>query len=470
MKNFLPLALILVAFGSGTWRLEHLPLLWDEGWTLTVARTFVERGFYGRLLLGEPAPPGLEAAFPLTAAVALSFRIFGVGIWQGRWVGVVGLLIALALLYRLARQLFNRSIALGTLAVVLLLSPHLALHPLFLARLVLAEIPLLCFLLAGYFFFLRALQESEGWILPAIFFWGIALITKAQTLPFWLASLGLALSVALMRRHWRWVRDVSAALLGSFLVSRGLLAAQGVVLQGHTLPPTPIVGLYEVTAFVLEPAVRVNTLTTLLIVGVPLLLGLVSWHSKIFAVRDAAGLTRLALWGLGSSWLVWFAFFSVGWIRYLFPATFVGSIFVAATLCEWRTRRVTIFLLVIFVPVTIWQLARAYAVSDDSAVTTARWLNAHTAPNAIVESYESELFFLLERRYHYPPDQTNVALIRHSLPNGAATPYASDALAADPDYLVIGTVGREAGLYDHARASFRLIQTIGGYEIYARVR
>jgi hypothetical protein len=64
------------------------PTLWDEGYTLSVARNWGELGHYGRLLNGELVPRGLEAAFPLTGSVALSFQLFGVGIYQARLVSV----------------------------------------------------------------------------------------------------------------------------------------------------------------------------------------------------------------------------------------------------------------------------------------------------------------------------------------------------------------------------------------------
>src|SRR5215203_4023431 len=80
-------ALSLLALGL--WNLAGPALWWDEGWTLSVARTWVERGHYGRLLDGQLAPPGLEASFTVTAPIALCFRLFGVGIWQGRLFGVL---------------------------------------------------------------------------------------------------------------------------------------------------------------------------------------------------------------------------------------------------------------------------------------------------------------------------------------------------------------------------------------------
>ena len=58
-------AALLIAAATlliGLWNLEGPEFWWDEGWTLSVARNVVERGHYGRLLDGQPAPGGLEAS------------------------------------------------------------------------------------------------------------------------------------------------------------------------------------------------------------------------------------------------------------------------------------------------------------------------------------------------------------------------------------------------------------------------
>ena len=55
--------LFLMVFGSGVVHIQSFPpLFFDEGWTVCVARTWVESGHYGCLLMGEPAPPSLAAA------------------------------------------------------------------------------------------------------------------------------------------------------------------------------------------------------------------------------------------------------------------------------------------------------------------------------------------------------------------------------------------------------------------------
>ena len=49
----------------GLWNLAGTAW-WDEGWRLSVAHNWVERGFYGRLLDGQLAAGGLQAAFPVS--------------------------------------------------------------------------------------------------------------------------------------------------------------------------------------------------------------------------------------------------------------------------------------------------------------------------------------------------------------------------------------------------------------------
>lgn len=179
--------LVVAVFVAATVNLESIPpLWWDEGWTLSVARNWVERGHYGRLLDGEPTSTGLAAAFPVTAPIALSFRLLGVGIWQGRLVGLLFTLGTLGLMYYLACRLYDRSVAIWTLAVLLLMSP---LHPVVAGRQVLGEMPAVFYLLAGYACFLSALRKSPWFMAAAVGFWAIALNTKAQVLPFWMASL-----------------------------------------------------------------------------------------------------------------------------------------------------------------------------------------------------------------------------------------------------------------------------------------
>ncbi|HEU0046442.1 MAG TPA: glycosyltransferase family 39 protein, partial [Nitrososphaera sp.] len=193
MKHYLRIGavvlLALVLLRLATVNLESAPpIWWDEGWTMSVARNWIERGFYGRLLEGEPAQPGPEAHLTVTALIALSFRLFGVGVWQARTVGLIFTLGALVVMYFLSKRLYSKRIAVATLAVLFFMSPRPAFHPFLMGRQVMGEMPMVFYLLSGYFLLLLSLQRSKWFILAAIPLWALALDTKLQPIPFWFLS------------------------------------------------------------------------------------------------------------------------------------------------------------------------------------------------------------------------------------------------------------------------------------------
>jgi 4-amino-4-deoxy-L-arabinose transferase-like glycosyltransferase len=497
-----PLA-ALAMLAAGLWNLAGPAMWWDEGWTLSVARNWVERGHYGRLLDGQLAPPGLEASFAVTAPIALAFRLFGVGIWQGRLVGVVFMVAALALMYALARRLYDRRVALGTLFVLLLMSMHPQLHPLIMGRQVLGEMPMFAYLLAGYACLLLALERSAWWLALAVLCWGIALITKAQALPFFAVSLLAPLGAALLGRRWRTALLLGAALPSAWLVGQAAVRLWALLIRDHTVAGTPVQGLYEVTALVLTPFNRLFALRITLLAGLPLLFGLAYAAWRLWRARDEIATlngrdtVRLALLALTASWFGWFVLLSVGVPRYLFPATFFGSMFVAALLSDLtgqfslaatlgraggllrrgRARSalgawLAILLLALAVPITLITLNTYYLNNTNTAaVEVADFLNTQAPAGARIETYESEIHFLLNRPYHFPPDQIHVELNRRSLTQqNVAIDY--DPLADDPDFLVVGRFARENGLYQPAidRGAFRLLRSYDGYLLYERVR
>jgi hypothetical protein len=137
---------------------------------------------------------------------------------------------------------------------------------------------------------------------------------------------------------------------------------------------------------------------------------------------------------------------------------------------SWRAL-VAIILIAIAVPFTLLMLAYFYFVNpDSSAQRVAAFINSATPPNALIESYDAELFFFLNRPYHYPPDQAHVDLIRRTLDPSVQVDY--DPLAADPDYLVVGPFSAGWHVYDAVRRPdlFRPILAEGHYQIYERVR
>ena len=157
--------------------------------------------------------------------------------------------------------------------------------------------------------------------------------------------------------------------------------------------------------------------------------------------KSAVEVGRMMLLGFVGSWLTWYMFSSNGHPRYAFPASFVGSIFVAKLLHDlldnkyqifpWRKRgrssnflnrhlhpeRLLAILLIGFWAIpTIRMLHRVYFIdADHSALEVAHFLNTQTPVATVVETYDSEIQFLLNRPYHFPPDQIIVDLIQRAI-------------------------------------------------------
>lgn len=498
--------LFIILLLAGIWNLEGPEFWWDEGWTLSVAGNVVTRDHYGRLLEGAPADAGLAASPVVTLPTAALMRLLGVGLWQGRLFNVICAAAALSLMFMLAARLYDRRVAWGTIAVALLLAALPQLNPLLLGRQALGEMPMLCYLVGGFVCLSSALRGRALWIIPAALLWSLAILAKAQTLPFWAVSIAGALAAALLIRQWR-----AAALLGigggvAYFGQPWVLQVVMLPVIGRIQPGAALDGLYEVTAFVPQSFNRLYALQILLLGGLPALMGLGYAAWRVLAEWRAAArqtlddhqfVLRAALLSLAGSWMAWFALLSVGVPRYLFPAVFCASMFTAALLRDLtgdfrprdllarlvaplRERRFTraaagawfaALLLAIALPLALLSYQRYYFVTDQAAFRVAAYLNSATSPDALIETYESELHFLLNRRYHYPPDQVHVELNRRSLLS-QDTPIAYDPLAANPDYLVVGRFAAGNDLYAAAIASgqFREIMRDERYRVYQRVR
>ena len=493
----------LVILVGELWRLGAANPWWDEGWTLMVARTWVERGFYGRLLNGELAPPGLEAAFPTTRLVALSFRWFGVGLWQGRLPIAICMLVALVLLLWLVTQLYSRPVAQVMLVLLLLTPMHRQLHPLLVGRQVLAEPVMMLCIMAGYCCLWVAFKRSYWFILGTSFAWGVALCTKAQLLPFWavaIASMGVA---GLLYRRKDYFALAIASGIGSLICWQLLIWLQSWFLVGHTLPKAQLTDLYYVTAFVFVPQVRVNTLYRVALFALPTIAGL-AWAIRVI-LRERTHHQHIifvhviewSLIALTGSWLAWYALLSSGDERYLFPAFFLGSMFVAHMFVQWysganlagiidsaagvfigkgfsrfalRSIALTCFA-AMTVPVTMITIYKEVTYQfNTSAVEVADFFNRQPEKEGLIETYNSEIMFFLDRPYHFPPDQTHIELIKRIFGGDFEQPIDYKPLAYNPEYIIVGGLPADWGIYSSVipGPAFYLYKTIGIYSIYKR--
>jgi hypothetical protein len=117
-------------------------------------------------------------------------------------------------------------------------------------------------------------------------------------------------------------------------------------------------------------------------------------------------------------------------------------------------------------------LARFAFYSEDNYLDVAAYVQRNIDSSALIESYETEMHFLLpEYRFHYPPDQVHVNVEINTLyENGGSSGY--DPLIADPDYLILGPYNDIHDVYDQdvIQSSLNLIAEFPSYLIYERVR
>lgn len=480
------------------------PLWWDEGWTLNVAKNWVLNGWYGQTLDGEQKPPGLSAAFPVVAQVALSFRLFGVGVWQGRLPGVILIWASIFLSWSLANRLYNSRIAWIMLVLLLIMPMNDKLHPILIGRQVLGEAPMLFYLLMGYALLLLAMDKHPLLIIAATVLWGTALRTKAQVLPFWLVSMLLPMILAAYKRWWWQFYVLLGAIFGAWLTANALDSLQSWILSGKTAPQVALEGYYGMSALVPALHIRLWALLSALSFGIAVIAGLIYAAWRVLKnIRQepsdkSTEIVRMALWGLAASWLGWYLLLSMYWPRYLFPALFIGNLFAAALIHDLTqsfnlayTVQHTSSLLakgafnrqsfgaLLAVLLIAWTCGVSGlilvishpALSSSAAQETTVYLQ-HLVPNqALIESYETPLFFLLDRRWHFPPDQVHVQLNRRTLLD-AGTLIDYDPLASNPDYLVVGPSAGEWRLYDSVLdgGEFIMLREHPPYTIYQRVR
>jgi 4-amino-4-deoxy-L-arabinose transferase-like glycosyltransferase len=485
------------------YRADQTPGLWfDEGWTLSVARNWVDLGMYARLLDGQPvsAIPMVHSIF-VTAPVALSFSIFGIGAWQARLAGALYSLGSLLLLYQFSKRLYGHQVAGATLLIILFLSAY-PLHPILMGRQALAETPMLFFLLLGYWFFWKALEQPLPNLLLAMVFWGIALVIKKQPLPFWSLSLVMPCILAVYRRKWSLSLIFVIGWVGSFIFYLLFNQIEHIMAGEFPLYGSSLEGLLESSAWVLLLSKRLLVVKNLLLFAPLFLIGQVFILVKYIHPRnwirvdELHSFIMLSYLSLTISWLGWYLCLSVGWSRYLFPVIFLGSVHVAlliASLTDQFNLRGTIttailglkridlrrsglikffFIILLIYSLTINALFVQYSYSsaNNAVFKTVDYINNSTPSDTLVETYDSELFFLLERRYHYPPDQTHVDLNRRLfLEQNIVVNY--DPLAADPDYIIVGPQSKMWGLYESLLITdkFQLVFTAPKYEIYQRV-
>ena len=304
-------------------------------------------------------------------------------------------------------------------------------------------------------------------------------MTKSQLAPFFIASLAGTAALVGLRGDWSTARQLGLLLGGSWGGYRLLVVAKELVLAGHTVPNPPASGMTEAIALVFVPSIRLETIQYMVAFWPEYTIGLGYaawglWRScPAHGRRPFEQTVRTMLLLLATSWLAWFALLCAGETRYAFPGLFVAAPFTAALFCELtkgfdaafvrdvlsalvRTGHVTrdgvkVVLTVALLFVMGWVVVQeryAFRAREDARDLNdvIAYLHAATPATALIETYDSELFLFLNRRYTYAPPQALVEVILREQKINQAVTY--DPLLAKPNYMVVGEYGRWAGFYN----------------------
>jgi 4-amino-4-deoxy-L-arabinose transferase-like glycosyltransferase len=489
----LGLALVSVlAFAN----LTTYPTIWfDEGIHLHVPKAVALFGVYadysseGFRFYGPTMSVGPTVMLP----IAFIFELAGVGLLQARLVIVAYLLCAVLLFWLVGKQLGSRQLSLLALA---LLGTSRGVDLVYYGRQVLGEVPAFAFLLAGLWCWFGAWARRDSWgHLAAGALFGLAVVTKYQFLIVLVPGLTLAWMVdrfyyrLLPTRTFVWPLVTMAAIfaawqalavfyLGPSLASDNLRmmreAAAGAALS--VSPQRMGLALIEV----IKPSVYSC-----------LLIPAVLYGAARGLERSLASLRWTVIWCLVTANLGWFVVASIGWTRYAFCGFALGALLVARLLCALFDRVRTTDLrgsrasvparlgavtvaglaaVTVLVPLG-FNLRDVLRPQPDAAGAMARYLNIHISPASLVETWEPEMGFLTDHRYHYPPPRlliTAVASKSGGRPPADEYDFRSAGL---PDYVLEGPFARWVGLYPPSRldGAYALKTAQGGYTLYERL-
>lgn len=476
----------------GIWRLDHYPRTWfDEGSYLEVSRNIASDGDYF-----SRGPDGTRDFAPviavgptvlLPAAVAQDW--LGSSLWSGRFVAVIYLMTASAAIYVLSRRLFGSRAAVATM-VILFAMP--ALDWLGTGRQLLGEVPAVLFLIVGASLAFRARSMRAAALAGGVL--GLALVTKGQYLVVLPLTILLVCGFDYFGSRARPVRWYAAlggaaaltyALWGVVLLN---LIGEGSIVENYRILRDTSGG--SILVFDID---RMRAALTMILGPRSLFLVVPSVVFGLYLIiREAAPGRRLVLTALTTfqvCWLAWFAMASIAWPRYAFPALVVSAIYAGAmatglfdSVVSWwpirGTRRssrqiaagISIALIGTLVLVgAAGQISPVFLADEQEPQEFAAMLDRVVPPREVVDGWEPEINFLIEREMQYPPNGSLDRVVRSAWLGSSDDVDLSGSLSTD--YLVVGHFGHWVGVYDVAIDSgeYRLLLSHEGFDLYQRI-
>ncbi len=500
-------AIALVLFLS-LYNLTNYPVTWfDEGSHLHVPKALVRFGVYadysseGFRYYGPTVGVGPTVMLPIAAA----FKLFGIGLLQARLVMVLYLLAAIYAFYRLALVLGGRRLA--WVATALLVTSR-GVSLIEYGRQVLGEVPGLFFMAIGLALWLASWEKAglRRLVLVGLLL-GLSVVTKNQYLLVLVPTLGLAWLANLL--YYRTAPQRIFILPG--LIAVACFAVWQIYMILYLGPATASENLEMLrqqsasAALVFSPGLMKESLKYLLSLDVYLgmLVPVLVYGLVISLPRRREGQRWGTLWILMVVNLVWYVVASIGWPRYAFPGLSIASLFVASffhwltdgfqigTSNLWRTLQgemasvhqhalrwaMLLWLLVMVSRPLSYTMRQIIAPPPNVPVAMAAFLDQHVPRDALIETFEPEMGFLTDHRYHFAPTVILQHAVRHVWLGGPPPSEGYDFVQREhPDYVLVGPFARWIDLYPAEMLAERYQRVVQfeaswplGYELYAAI-
>lgn len=484
--------LLLVGTFILSFRLNTYPAVWfDEGYKLNAVRTLSETTVYGTYTVKGyiPFDPGISSGPVDLIPIAVVFRLFGAGVLQARLVSIVFTLIAILAFYHLTRLLQGERAALPITCIAIAVPALGSTGFLLIGRQILGEPAALACTLVGLWLWFRSWKTGQWWLtIAAGVVIGLGMLSKTQVA---IALFPAVLATAFFR--WLKYRQHFLKLMTPpFLI----LAIFGLwMLIGALNTPADI---RQENSILLMAAIQTNLLTPLpgrevqnafwIIVSI---MGVAASASFASAFRGAKSerLNAVEQWSelsIGlflTSYIVWFAFLSIGWPRYAYVGLIVALIpigklfwniarFVSHRLELNPQRAYPAFIGGLCLLAIATNLYPAFKTDASNGVQqVADYIDANIPIDAVIETWEWEIDALSDHwQFHHPNQRYLFQAIRQFAYEQGVFDLDYNILEADPDYLITGGFSTWTGLYPAAdiEANFTPLTTFGPYTIYER--
>jgi hypothetical protein len=436
---------------------------WDEGWNFCVAKNWVLHNHFGCSFDGQFTTPRLSQGTLTIAPTALGFKLFGIGIVEGRIFQGLLTLLALFALYATTRIFAGKNAALLGLLYLLGISGDQRIHPGTLGGQGWGETTVILFIALGTLFLCLIPSNNEKpckrakhlvcfvfAILGAGICLGIASATKHQATPF--VTFGL-IAASLNSLRLRDYKACACLLLTWALTSYTYHLVQNIPLPYQSplnLEGAGVEGIIEASALVFEPGLRASAFVHIVAEAWLFLVGMslvAAWWKKK-RVRESLHLSfphphaSFFLYAVCLSWFLWYLLAARPFRRYLAPPIILGTPFVAAPLAAWlgrsnlalRVKKIIIISLTVL-GVTNLALLGKFLVEisglNPALLHTAAFLNHNLPPHTLIETYDTQLYFLLDQPFRYPPDQSHLTGITRDA-------YNYNALKSPAEVFVLG--------------------------------